>query len=188
MMQYHVPKGLQVFGKDGLAAVDKELREMVMRDVMTPLNPDKMKRKEKQDALKYIMFLTKKRCDRVKGRGCTYGCKQQSNTHWDDTSSPTVSTAALLLICVINAKKNRDVATLEVPNAFIQADMDTLVNIKIEGSMAEFLVNTNPVLYRKHLSAEHGKPVINVQLKKALYGTICAALFFLENMANTIQE
>eukprot|EP00957_Ditylum_brightwellii_P199803 15231869-Ditylum_brightwellii.AAC.1 len=30
MTQYHISKGLNVFGKDGLAAVDKELCELVV--------------------------------------------------------------------------------------------------------------------------------------------------------------
>eukprot|EP00957_Ditylum_brightwellii_P069858 5305102-Ditylum_brightwellii.AAC.1 len=81
MTQYHVFKCLQLSGKDGLAAVDKKLRELVMRDVMAPLNPDKIKKKKKQDSLKYLMFPTKKRYGKIKGRGCADGCKQQSNTH-----------------------------------------------------------------------------------------------------------
>eukprot|EP00957_Ditylum_brightwellii_P120005 9158273-Ditylum_brightwellii.AAC.2 len=44
-----------------------------------------------------------------------------------------------MLSCVIDAKERRKVATLDVPNAFMQADMDELVNMKIEGSMAEML-------------------------------------------------
>eukprot|EP00957_Ditylum_brightwellii_P047409 3600966-Ditylum_brightwellii.AAC.1 len=118
MTQYYVSKGLKVFGKDGIAAVNKELRELVMQDVMDPLDPNKMKWKDKKDALQYLMFLTKKRCGRIKDRGCTDIQKQCQNTHCDDASSPIVSTAALMLNCVIDAKENCDVATLNVPNAF----------------------------------------------------------------------
>eukprot|EP00957_Ditylum_brightwellii_P186293 14182777-Ditylum_brightwellii.AAC.1 len=70
----------------------------------------------------------------------------------------------------------------------MQADLDELVNMKIEGSMAELLVKINPKLYREHLRTENGKPMMCVHLKKALYRTICATLLLGENMADTLQE
>eukprot|EP00957_Ditylum_brightwellii_P062417 4736718-Ditylum_brightwellii.AAC.1 len=127
-----------------------------------------MKKKEKHDALKYLMFLTKKRCGRIKGRECADG-KKRFTTHRDDASSLTVSTAALLLNCTINVKEGHGVTTLDAPNAFMQTDMDELVNMKIEGSIAEMLVKINPKLYREYLRAKNGKPVMYGQLKKALY-------------------
>eukprot|EP00957_Ditylum_brightwellii_P091578 6972863-Ditylum_brightwellii.AAC.1 len=69
---------------------------------------------------------------------------------------------------------------------FMQADMDKLVNMKIEGSMAELLIKIKPALYRKHLRTERGKPVLYVRLKKVLYGTMRAALLFWENLSNTL--
>eukprot|EP00957_Ditylum_brightwellii_P124420 9482441-Ditylum_brightwellii.AAC.1 len=85
-----------------------------------------MTQQSKRDALQYLMVLSKKQCRRIKARGCADRRKQRKHTHRDDASSPTVSTAALLLSCVIDAKEKRDVATLDVPNAFMQADMDDL--------------------------------------------------------------
>jgi hypothetical protein len=46
----------------------------------------------------------------------------------------------LLLTCVINATEERDVTTVNIPGAFMQADMDELVHMKLEGTMAELLV------------------------------------------------
>eukprot|EP00957_Ditylum_brightwellii_P082606 6280512-Ditylum_brightwellii.AAC.1 len=188
MTQYHVSKGLKVFGKDGIAAVDKELRELVMWDVIDPLDPDKMKWKDKKEALQYLMFLTKKQCRRIKGKGCVDSCKHHQNTHCDNVSSPTVSTSALMLSCVIDVKENNDVATIDVPNAFKQANMDKLVNMKIEGSMDEILVKIKLALYRKHLRTEKEKLVLYVCLKKALYGTMRVALLYWENLSDTLQE
>eukprot|EP00957_Ditylum_brightwellii_P060771 4614075-Ditylum_brightwellii.AAC.1 len=81
-----------------------------------------------------------------------------------------------------------DVATLDVMNAFMQANMDDLVDMKIKGSMAELLVKINPKIYCKHLRTEKGKSVLYVPLQKALYGTMKAALLFWENLANALQE
>eukprot|EP00957_Ditylum_brightwellii_P163588 12455715-Ditylum_brightwellii.AAC.1 len=128
-----------------------------------------MKWKDKKESLQYLMFLIKKQCRRIKGKGFNDGCKQPQNTHCDDASLPTVSTAALMLSCVIDAKENHDAATLDVPNVLMQANMDKLVNMKIEGSMAELLVKIKPALYRKHLRTENRKLVLYVFLKKVLY-------------------
>ena len=36
------------------------------------------------------------------------------------TPLPTITTEAVLLLCIINAKEERDVAIIDIPNAFIQ--------------------------------------------------------------------
>ena len=40
----------------------------------------------------------------------------------DDMTSPTVGLASLMTTYVIDAKENRDVATIDIPNTFIQTD------------------------------------------------------------------
>jgi hypothetical protein len=37
-----------------------------------------------------------------------------------DASSPTVSSEAVLLTCIVDTNKNRDVAIVDIPNAFVQ--------------------------------------------------------------------
>ena len=48
------------------------------------------------------------------------GYKQRDYILKDDVSSPTVSAEAVMLTCVINAIKGRDVTVINVPNAFVQ--------------------------------------------------------------------
>ena len=135
------------------------------------------------------MFLKKKRCGRIKGRGCADGRKQRLTTNKDDVSAPTVSTEALMLTCAIDALEERDVATVDVPAAFMQADMEgDDVNMKLEGQMVHLLAKLDPTLYRKFVIDEGGKPVLYVQLKKALYGTLQGAMLFWKNLTNTLQE
>eukprot|EP00957_Ditylum_brightwellii_P128449 9797053-Ditylum_brightwellii.AAC.1 len=66
--------------------------------------------------------------------------------------------------------------------------MDEVVHMKIEGTMAELLTKLDPKMYRKYLRNKKGKPVLYVQLKKALYGTLRAALLFWQNLSATLQE
>jgi hypothetical protein len=43
---------------------------------------------------------------------------------------PTVATEAILLLCIINAEEGRDVAVIDIPDAFIQ------MQVEDEGDMA----------------------------------------------------
>ena len=58
----------------------------------------------------------------------------------EDVSSPTVAIESVLLSCTIDANEACDVAKVDIPGAFLQADMDDVVYMKIDGPMAELLI------------------------------------------------
>ena len=93
-----------------------------------------------------------------------------------------------MLSCVIDATEQRDVATVDIPGAFMQADMDELVHMRLEGTMAELLVRLDPKFYRKYVEVINGKKVLYVELKKALYGTMRAALLFWKLLTSKLVE
>ena len=118
--------------------------------VIDPRDPIKMTKEEKHATLQYLMFLKKKRCGRIKARGCADGRKQRLTMNKDEVSAPTVATEALMLTCVIDAMEHRDVATVDIPSAFMQTDMEgDDVNMKLEGKMVDLLAKLDPTLYRK---------------------------------------
>eukprot|EP00957_Ditylum_brightwellii_P148553 11311398-Ditylum_brightwellii.AAC.1 len=84
--------------------------------------------------------------------------------------------------------EERGVATVNIPGAFMQAAMDEVVHMKIEGTMSELLTKLDPKLYSQYLNSKNGKSVLYVQLKKALYGTLKAALLFWKNLSSCLQE
>jgi hypothetical protein len=77
-----------------------------------------------------------------------------------ETSAPTVATKALILTCVIGAIEGRDIATCDIPSAFMQSDMKGKVVMKLEGVMAEAILKIDPKLYTKYIAKENGKDVI----------------------------
>ena len=96
---------------------------------------------------------------------------------------------ALFLTCLINAPEHQKVATVDIPGAFIQADMEgKTVHMKLEGKMAELLTKLDPKLYQKYATNEKGRTVLYVYLKKDLSGKIQAALLFLRNLTSGLQE
>ena len=66
--------------------------------------------------------------------------------------------------------------------------MDETVHLRLEGTMAELLTRLDPKLYRKYIFSERGKPVLYVELLKALYGTLRAALLFWKKLSGKLIE
>jgi hypothetical protein len=133
------------------------LKQLHNSKVSEPTYVMTMTREEKKAALAYLMFLKKKRTGSIKGRGCADGRKQRAYTAKEDTSLPTVAIESVMPSCLIDAKEHRYVTTVDIPGAFMQANMEDLVHMKLEGKMAELLVNLDPELYRKHVQMENGK-------------------------------
>jgi len=57
--QYHINKGLRVFGRRGEEAVATELRQLNVQDVLEPRTPSELSTQERESALAY--FLKEKR-------------------------------------------------------------------------------------------------------------------------------
>ena len=134
------------------------------------------------------MILKQKRSGQIKGRGCADGRKQRLHTPKDDASSPTVATESVLLSCVIDAKEQRDVATVDIPGAFMQGDQDETVHMHLEGTLAELLTKCDPKLYRQYVVTENKRPVLYVELIMALYGTLRAALILWRKLTSKLVE
>jgi hypothetical protein len=96
-------RGLKVFGDDGVAAVKKEMLQLHDRKVMAPKHVTDLTPEQKREALAYLMFLKRKRCGKIKGRGCADGRKQRAYTAREDAASPTVATESVFLTAVIDA-------------------------------------------------------------------------------------
>ena len=71
----------------------------------------------------------------------------------------------------------------------MQSDMDAdTVHMKLEGKMAELLMKLEPKLGRKYVTNKKGRMVLYVELEKALYGTLQAALLFWRKLTSSLQK
>ena len=151
--QLNAKQGLKTFGIDGEKALEKELKQLHMKDVIEPMDPSKMSYATKKEALNYLMYLTEKRNGDIKGRGCVDGRKQRVYMTKEKTSSPTVTTEAIMLTAGIDAKERRDMAMSDMPGAFLQADMEGPdVYVKLAGEIAELLVKMFPEKYQIYVT------------------------------------
>jgi len=95
----------------------------------------------------------------------------------------------MMMSCAIDAREGRHVAVTDIPGAFLHADMEEDVHMLLEGTIAELIVKLDPSLYRKYIwENKWGKPMLYVKLKKALYGTLQAALLFWQLLSDTLIE
>ena len=98
LMQCSIKQGLEVFGNEGEAAIQKELQQFHDFRVVEHKKPQYLSYEQQRRSLTYLMFL-KLKIDEVtiEGRGCADGRKQRDWLSKEDTSSPTVSTEGLML-------------------------------------------------------------------------------------------
>ena len=76
----------------------------------------------------------------IKGRWCADGRKQRDWLSKKDMSSSTVSTEGLMLSCMIDATEGQEVATADIPGAFLQTEYyKGDIHIKLEGAIVALL-------------------------------------------------
>ena len=100
------------------------------------------------------MILKEKRDSTMKNRGCADRLRQRLYMSKDQALSLTISNKYLFLTLTIDAKEVRDVATCDIPGAFLQTDIpegSEKVHIKLDGAMLDLLAKINPQLYRKYI-------------------------------------
>jgi hypothetical protein len=95
LTQYTLKRGLKEFDKDGLIALGREMEQLHTRKVAKPIDSMDLTKEQKQATLRYLMFLSKKRCGRIKARGCADGRKQRQKTSLVYASNWTLSRKVL---------------------------------------------------------------------------------------------
>ena len=80
--------------------------------------------------------------------------------------------------------------TCDIPNAFIQTDMDIgkeRVIMKIRGELVNILCEMNEG-YSEYVENENEKKVLYVHVKKAIYGLLESALLFYKKLSSWLME
>jgi hypothetical protein len=95
---------------------------------------------------------------------------------------------------VIEAKEERDVMMCNILNAFIQALLpkkdpgEDRVVMKITGVLVGMLVNINPELCGPAVVLENQKKVLYVEVLKAIYGLLEAALLWYKTFRKDLED
>lgn len=81
-------------------------------------------------------------------------------------------------LCLIDAIEGRDMATADIPGAFLQGTMDDDVYIKFEGKMVDVLVDLDSAIYGLCVCSYKDHKLIYGKAVKAIYGSLHSALLF----------
>jgi hypothetical protein len=112
------------------------------------------------------------------------GNKQCDYITKEDVISPTVTAKAVMLTCVIDAQDNRDIAVVDIPNAFVQTVVDEEVSdhcviVYIRGPLVDILVSIAPDVYGPYVSMnKSAQKVLIVECLNTVYGMMVAALLY----------
>jgi hypothetical protein len=178
------------WGDKAYAAVMSEMKQLHFRNTFRPKHWSKLLKTQHQTVLELHMFLKEKRDGSLKGRTVAGGNKQRDYISKEDASSPTVPTEAILLSCIIDAKEGRDVAVINIPNAFIQMrveDEGDMAIIKIRGILVDILVQIAPDVYKSYVTTDKkGTKQLLVQCQNALYGTMVASLLYYRKFTKSL--
>lgn len=155
LTQMSAKKGLIKHGKNAEKVLLKEFHQFKNMDVMEAVDPNSLTEQQKNGALELIGVIQEKRdhtpeVPHLKYRGCANGRKQRGLYTKEETSSPTNGVDAFLLTLMSDAMEGRDVAIADVVGAYLHAEMDDFVVVKIVGREAELMCELNPE-WRKHL-------------------------------------
>ena len=161
------------------AAVINEVMQMIIKGVfrlVTPREWEEMNASKFRQLLPSTLVLKGKynadnEFQKVKARLVILGNLQKENFenlfNTSSNESPTVSLMGLFSMLVLAAKKKLKIASFDVAGAFLHADIESEVFMKLSKQVARILMESNPEEYQKYLQQD-GSMI--VQLKKCLYG------------------
>ena len=186
---FTLKQGLKKFGKKGHDAAHKEMKQLHDRVCFRPINPNNMTPSERKKAMESLIFLSEKRDGKIKARTCANGSVQRKWMDKDETASPTAALESVIMTSVIDAKEGRDVATVDIPNAFIQTEIPQegeRTILKIRGKLVDMLIAIDPGTYAPYVSYERGDKILYCNVLKAIYGMLVSALLFYKKWKNDL--
>ena len=194
VQSYSLMKGLKKFGQKGREAAYKEMKQLHERVVFKPIKVAELTDQEKRRAMESLIFLVEKRDGTIKGRTCANGSTQREYMDRDEAASPTAMTESIIITGVIDAKQRRDIMTADIPNAFVQTDIDKKeigerIIMKIRGPLVDMLLELSYETYAAYVVYDEGRgKVLYVAMEKALYGMLQSSLLYYKKFRKDIES
>ena len=183
--QVSMKEGIRRYGESAIRAVLKEYAQLDNKRIFRAVKASALTIYQKREALNLLTLVKFKRNGTVKGRACADGRKQRMYVSKDDSTSPAVQLESILMSLMIDALERRDVATCDIVGAYLFAEMDEFVLIRLTGESVKIMCEINPT-YNEYVTYEKGKPVLYLQLIKALYGCIRSALLWYRTLVDEL--
>jgi hypothetical protein len=103
-----------------------ELTQLHTYKTYHPIHANSLSPDKRRQALSSLMNIVEKRDGRVRAHACADGSKEQHQPGYKKEvgASPTVATDSIMITATINAHKQCNVATIDIPGAFLNAYND----------------------------------------------------------------
>eukprot|EP00956_Cyclotella_meneghiniana_P042119 scaffold248363_cov77-Cyclotella_meneghiniana.AAC.2 len=189
MVQLSLKQALKKWGERSAAGAKKEMQQMHDMNAFFSRDVNTLTKEQRVRALSSLIFLKEKHTGEIKGRICVNGAPQRKYIRKEDAASPTVATDSTMMTGAINAHEKRDVATLDIPGAFLNTLTDELIIMVLKGKLCELMCQVDPKVYRRYVTKDRkGTPILYVQLYKSVYGLLRSALLFYRKLRGELED
>jgi len=121
----------------------------------------------------------------LKGRLCADGRREDISMFLEgDLAAPTVQILALFSMLSVAAAKNFNIMTFDIGQAFLNADIENEVYVRLDQRLAEMLIMIKPD-YKKF---QNKNGTLVLKLLKALYGTKEAAKLWYNHFRDILES
>jgi hypothetical protein len=130
-----------------------------------PILIEELTHVKRKRAMESLIFLTEKKAGRIKAMTCANGSTQREYTNRDKAASPTAIAESHIITAVIEGKQGCDVMTTDIPNAYMQTDVEeqeigARTIMKIREQLVDMLVNIAPEEYQNFVWYEGQHKVV----------------------------
>jgi len=165
------------------SSLTTELKTLHERGTWEPVMWSQLSNAQKKSVIRSFIFLKDKYLadstfEKLKSR-LVGGGHMQDRGLYGNVASPTGAIVSLFIIAIIAIFEKRKVATADIASAYINADMDVEVFMRIDKECSSILCKIESS-YLKYLN--HDGSLV-VKLKKALYGCIQSALLWYRELS-----
>ena len=154
-----IKQGIELHGEKAIKAMLSEYTQLDDNTIFEALDASKLTKEMKNAALNLLTLIKEKRDGRIKGRACADGRKQRAYISKNDIASPIIQLENLMISLLIDAYEGRDVATANVFGAYLMADMNNTIIVKLTGEPVKLMCETNEK-YKQFITIENGKEVL----------------------------
>lgn len=185
-----IKRALAEFGNAAVQSIQSELSQMLSKKVWEPVSLKDLTHEQRRSIIRSHMFLKEKLSsngsfEKLKAR-LVAGGDAQDRSVYTDISSPTVGLSAVFIVAAIAAQERREVITVDIAGAYLNADIgESVVLMRLDSQLSGLLLDIDPHNYEKFRNSDGS---IVVRLKKALYRCIESAKLWFNLLASVLQD
>jgi len=190
VLKISVKKALDTYGQDAADAIGKEVSQLHEKGVWRPIKHEDLPKSLLKKVIRSHMFIKAKykpdgTFDKLKAR-LVAGGDMQDRSIYDESeiSSPTVSVTAVNAIAAIAAAEGRKVVTADVTGAYLHAQINRKVYMRVKPEITQILAQKYP-MYVEYIWPD-GTLVLLLQM--AMYGCVESSKLWYENITGLLAK